>query len=63
MRFLQPPMQRGEGFHAGSSVNCQAGALKSTSLEKLEPPRKNPDRCAGSELRQARNFVAGRYRL
>jgi hypothetical protein len=57
------PMKRGEGYHNGSSVVCQDCAMKSTGVDKLESLRKNPDWFGESELRKARNFISGAYRL
>lgn len=57
------PMRRGEGYHNGSGVICQDCVMKSTGADKLESLRKNPDWFGESELRKARNFAAGTYRL
>jgi hypothetical protein len=54
---------RGQGYLKGSGVNCEACAMKSTNSEALAELRKKPDYFGTSELRRARNLLAGKWRF
>lgn len=62
-RCASQSIPRGHGYHNVSEVICEQCALKSTDAEALSELRKKPDYFGTSELRRARNVVAGRWRF
>jgi len=59
-KFCSATIPRGEGFDIGHII-CSECATRITNAKALSEVRKNPDHFGTSELRRARNFIAGRY--
>ena len=62
-RCSSQTIPRGQGYHRGSDVICEACAVDATDAEALAKLQKSPDYFGTSELRLARNFQAGRWRF
>lgn len=54
---------RGQGYHKGSTIVCESCVLKSTDSDALAKLRKDSDYFGTSELRRARNIIAGKWRF
>jgi len=56
-------LSREEGYHSGARVVCVQCVDDSLSAAALSELQKNPDYYGASELRRARNFLAGAWKL